>query len=225
MTAPTAISPATISRGLADDQVTAPDAKEAAIIDAARETFLARGYDAASMDAIALSAGVSKRTVYNRFRSKEELFAAAITETCRRVLPVDAAAIEATLPPMAFVRAIARHFVRALLDTEALALRRLASFEAGRTPSLGVSYLEHGPAFMAASYAPLLQRLEKRGLLSLPDPDRAIWQLGALITEPLYTQMLLGAIPADLDAAIDAQIESGILAFWKLYGVGPQPQE
>ncbi len=72
-----------------ESAVEAVDEKEAAIIEAARETFLARGFDAASMDAIALNAGVSKRTVYNRFRSKEELFAAAITETCRRILPLD----------------------------------------------------------------------------------------------------------------------------------------
>ena len=75
------------------------DEKEAAILEAALTTFLAKGYDAASMDTIALTAGVSKRTVYNRFRSKEELFAATIDESCRRILPVDVDTIEHSLPP------------------------------------------------------------------------------------------------------------------------------
>jgi TetR/AcrR family transcriptional repressor of mexJK operon len=194
------------------------DEKEAAIIDAARKTFLARGFDAASMDAIALAAGVSKRTVYNRFRSKEELFAAAILETCRRILPVDIEDIEAHLPPQAFLREMARRFVHGILEPEAIALRRIASFEAGRTPSLGRSYLTHGPRWMATTCAPMLDRLSAKGFLHASLPAHAIWQLGALIAEPLYTEVLMGDVPADLDRAIDMQIDTGIKAFLAIYG-------
>lgn len=196
----------------------ARDAKEAAIIAAARATFLAHGYDAASMDQIALTAGVSKRTVYNRFRSKEELFAAAIEESCRQILPVDIAAIEASLSAEQFVSEIAHAFLRGVLAPEALALRRIAAFEAGRNPALGRTYLAHGPAYMAATFTPILARIARREGLKIGDVETAIYQLGALISEPLYTETLLGAAPADLDAAIDAQIESGIAAFWRIYG-------
>lgn len=194
------------------------DAKEAAIVAAARETFLAHGYDSASMDQIALAAGVSKRTVYNRFRSKEELFAAAIEESCRQILPVDAAAIEASLSAEQFVSEMAHAFLRGVLAPEALALRRIAAFEAGRNPALGKTYLAHGPAYMAATYAPILERIAKREGLKIDDVETAIYQLGALISEPLFTEALLGAAPANLDAAIDEQIASGIRAFWRIYG-------
>mgnify|MGYP001340746545 CR=1 FL=1 len=196
----------------------ADDLKEAAIIDGARKTFLARGFDAASMDAIALMAGVSKRTVYNRFRSKEELFAAAINDTCQRILPLDVETIEASLPPKEFIRQMSRLFLKAILAPEAIALRRIAAFEAARKPSLGRSYLEHGPRWMVKTCTPMLERLKARGALRVDNVERAIWQLGALLTEPLYTEVLMGAAPADLDAAIDAQIESGLGAFMKLYG-------
>ncbi len=195
----------------------ARDQKEAAIIDAARETFLAHGYDAASMDQIALAAGVSKRTVYNRFRSKEELFAAAIEETCRSILPVDIAAIEASLSTEQFVREMAHAFLEGVLTPEALSLRRIAAFEAGRNPSLGRSYLEHGPAFMAATFAPILARTTKREGIEIDDVEAAIYQLGALISEPLYTEMLLGVTPKDLKLAINEQIERGLKAFWRIY--------
>lgn len=52
--------------------------KHNAIIDAAIREFQAVGYDQTSMDRIADSAGASKRTVYNHFASKEELFQAAL---------------------------------------------------------------------------------------------------------------------------------------------------
>lgn len=194
------------------------DAKEAAIIAAACATFLANGYDSASMDQIALTAGVSKRTVYNRFRSKEELFAAAIEETCRQILPVDIAAIEASMSAEAFVNKMAHAFLKGVLAPEALALRRIAAFEAGRNPGLGKSYLAHGPAYMAATFAPALERIAKREGFEIEDVETAIYQLGALISEPLYTEVLLGLTPKDLDKAIDNQIASGIKAFWRIYG-------
>ena len=194
------------------------DPKEAAIIEAARKTFLANGYDGASMDEIALTAGVSKRTVYNRFRSKEELFAAAIDEMCRRILPVDLAAIEASRTTEQFVNEMAHVFMHGILQPDALSLRRIAAFEAGRNPALGRTYLEHGPAYMAATFAPVLARAAKREGIDIPDVEAAIYQLGALISEPLYTEVLLGATPGDLSAAIDRQIASGLEAFWRIYG-------
>ena len=50
------------------------DRKREAIMRAAVDEFRTAGYEATSMDRIAAAAGVSKRTVYNHFPSKEELF-------------------------------------------------------------------------------------------------------------------------------------------------------
>ena len=51
------------------------DRKREAIVAAAIAEFRANGFEVTSMDKIAATAGVSKRTVYNHFPSKEELFA------------------------------------------------------------------------------------------------------------------------------------------------------
>ena len=48
--------------------------KRAAIIEGAESVFVEMGYDLASMDLIAKKAGVSKKTIYNHFGSKENLF-------------------------------------------------------------------------------------------------------------------------------------------------------
>ena len=51
------------------------DRKRAAIVQAAVAEFRARGFEATSMDQVAATAEVSKRTLYNHFASKEALFA------------------------------------------------------------------------------------------------------------------------------------------------------
>src|SRR5262245_46611359 len=57
--------------------------KRRQILEGARHMFLAQGFDAASMGAIARQAGVSKGTLYVYFKSKEELFEAIVEEQCR----------------------------------------------------------------------------------------------------------------------------------------------
>src|SRR5579862_2413366 len=59
------------------------DARRRAILEVGREVFLAQGYAATSMSEIAAKLGGSKGTLYNYFRSKEELFSAFITDTCQ----------------------------------------------------------------------------------------------------------------------------------------------
>ncbi len=45
-----------------------------AIIDAAERLFLERGFGSVSMDELAEAAGVARRTLYNQFANKEEIF-------------------------------------------------------------------------------------------------------------------------------------------------------
>lgn len=50
---------------------------EQAVLDAARRVFAEKGYDGASVDAVAAAAGLTKGAVYSRFANKEALFVAA----------------------------------------------------------------------------------------------------------------------------------------------------
>jgi TetR/AcrR family transcriptional regulator, regulator of autoinduction and epiphytic fitness len=52
--------------------------KRARILEGAIDVFISMGYELASMDKCAETAGVSKRTVYNHFGSKENLFQAIV---------------------------------------------------------------------------------------------------------------------------------------------------
>ena len=64
-------------------------AKRRAMLDAAIREFQAHGYDGASMDAIAASSDVSKRTLYNHFPSKDALIAAYLERRFVHARPSD----------------------------------------------------------------------------------------------------------------------------------------
>ena len=61
-----------------------------AIIEAAARLFLERGFGSVSMDDLAKAAGVARRTLYNQFASKEEIF--------RQVLLIVSRLFEDALP-------------------------------------------------------------------------------------------------------------------------------
>ncbi len=69
---PTRAKPAS-TRGSADD-------KQARILVAARTVCARMGYEAATMEAVAAEARVSKGTLYNFFESKEDLFLATVLQ-------------------------------------------------------------------------------------------------------------------------------------------------
>ncbi len=61
------------------------------IVEAAERLFLQRGFGPVSMDELAEAAGVARRTLYNQFASKEEIF--------REMLRGVSAQLEDAFPP------------------------------------------------------------------------------------------------------------------------------
>ena len=67
------------------------------ILAAADKLFYAQGIRAVGVDTIAAEAGVSKRTLYNHYPSKDALIAAYLTARFRQIAPSDAPAKEQIL--------------------------------------------------------------------------------------------------------------------------------
>ncbi|WP_167225597.1 TetR/AcrR family transcriptional regulator [Massilia rubra] len=110
------------------------DRKRLAILTAAAEQFRSLGFEASSMDKIAANAGVSKRTVYNHFPSKDELFA----ETLVALFERSAAGLDLPYRSDASLRAQLTELmtikVRAMADQDFLDLARVAIAEAMHQP-------------------------------------------------------------------------------------------
>jgi AcrR family transcriptional regulator len=105
------------------------------ILDAAKATFLTIGYRATSMDLVAERAGVTKRTIYNNFKSKELLLEAVIDGTIARLSDR-----LAPLPPDATQPKLLR-FAETLIELMcwdgAIGVQRLLIAEAESFPKLG----------------------------------------------------------------------------------------
>jgi len=67
------------------------------ILAAADKLFYEQGIRAVGVDTIAAEAGVSKRTLYNYYRTKDDLIAAYLTGRFRQIAPSDAPAREQIL--------------------------------------------------------------------------------------------------------------------------------
>jgi AcrR family transcriptional regulator len=59
--------------------------KKAAFIDAAERLFIQKGFENTSIDEVAKEAGLTKRTLYQYFNSKEDLFYAVTVEGARQL--------------------------------------------------------------------------------------------------------------------------------------------
>ncbi len=136
------------------------DRKRAAVVQAAIAEFRANGFDATSMDRVAATAGVSKRTVYNHFPSKDDLFAQILQELWDCSKEVDATAYRPGLPLRAQLVELLTQKMALLRDPYFLDLARVAIAEAIHTPERARSMVaklgekeEGGAAFVRAAQA------------------------------------------------------------------------
>jgi TetR/AcrR family transcriptional repressor of mexJK operon len=169
--------------------------KRQAIVDAALEIFLARGFEA-GIDLIAQRAGVSKVTIYNHFGSKKELFFAVIHDALTEALGPTTSALEKSLAESDDLREIlvktARGWVAGMAQPQVLALRTLVASEAQRFPELGQAWKANGPGPASAILADEFRKRIHAGELDIPDIEVALIQLYALVLYPHFTHIAYG---------------------------------
>ncbi len=91
-------------------QVALSEFRCAEILEAARKVFALKGFNAATMDEIAETAGVAKGTVYLYFKSKREIYLAAVRQGFASVTEQTRSNMEAAGTPAEKLRAfIATH--------------------------------------------------------------------------------------------------------------------
>jgi len=156
------------------------DRKREAIVQAAIAEFRAAGFDATSVDKVAARAEVSKRTLYNHFPSKDELFA----EILRVLWHSSASRVElpyrADAPLDEQLLALVMHKMAVLSDDNFLDLARVAIAAALHSPARAKDMISR----LGQKEGELLtwiRAAQKAGRLKAGDPALAVQQLESLV--------------------------------------------
>jgi len=194
-----------------------PVGKAEAILAAAEQAFLAAGFGAVTMDAIARDAGVSKATVYAHFAGKEELFGAVVARVSERRFggfsaeALDPADIEASLTTIAI------RFLDLVLSPEGIAVNRIIVGEVTRFPVLGELFWAAGPERTRAQIEAFLRRADKVGSLAVDDARLAAEQFVALVRGEIHLRRLLHLDPVPDAAGLAKAANQAVATFLRSY--------
>jgi AcrR family transcriptional regulator len=171
-----------------------------AVVDAAQTLFLERGFGAVSMDELAEVAGVARRTLYNQFTSKEEIF--------REMLGRVSAQLEDALPPgietSGTVEEVLRLIGRAILklhrSPEYLGFLRMVVADSRQFPWIAKAFA----AVMDPQTERLMRYLVQQtmlGVLDCENPTVAAHQFMGILNEFTLWPWMMGRkslpVPAD----------------------------
>ncbi|MFJ2483422.1 TetR/AcrR family transcriptional regulator [Pseudomonas sp. NPDC087598] len=175
------------------------DRKREAIIQAAIAEFRDNGFEITSMDKIAATAGVSKRTVYNHFPSKEELFAEILNQLWTRISAEQSVTYRPDQPLRDQLRQMLQAKVQMMADENFLTLARVAIAAAIHSPERAQNMVERmGEREEALTV--WIRAAQADGRLKPVDPEFAAHQVqGLLKTFGFWPQMSLGQPPLDAD--------------------------
>jgi AcrR family transcriptional regulator len=200
------------------------DAKRRAIIDVAREVFVAQGYAATSMSEIAAKVGGSKGTLYNYFRSKEELFSAFIVETCQG----RAVAMFDDLLPFGEAGDLRENMIAlgvALMELvqsdDIVALHRLVVAEAGRFPEIGQLFYEAGPQKGETRFADFFRTAIEAGQAPPEDPAEMGQRLKDLVMSDVFQRHMWGVSKPMTAGQLHEHVARSVDIFMRAYGIVP----
>lgn len=195
-------------------------ARRDAILDVAREVFSREGYAAASMSDIASRLGGSKGTLYNYFRSKEELFRAHVQERCLCSAKAMFSEPLAGDDPIDVLAGVAEKLLTYILSDEAVAFYSLVVAEAQRYPEIGRAFFESGPLLGTRRVAEYLEQLRSAGTIKAQDCFLAAEDFVALMQNGLYRRRILNMMPAPCPDEIRRESRRITETFLRAYRVG-----
>lgn len=173
------------------------------ILGVASAEFINHGYAAASVARIASEAGVSKKTIYARYPTKDALLVAVVTDLVSRLHErVIAAMNTAQGDPHHVLTSFGTQVAQGWTEPEEIGLYRLIISEATRFPQMSSIYRDAMRRFRG-TLADYLRQQNDLGTLTIPDPDAASHQFGMLVYGEIREDALLGdTVTEDVIAAV-----------------------
>lgn len=191
--------------------------KNRQIVDAATQVFLEDGFSAASIDRIVERAGVSKRTLYNYYQSKEEIFIDVMEQQLGAFYKYFEPAQPAVRTLEGELRQIGNDLLAIANAPETLAIFRNIAAEAQRFPSLASRFLEESCEKVIEGLAALLLRDAAQAGLRIDDTQEAAEHFLDLLGGAAYNRVVFGTEPPMNRKKIKARTEQALRFFFKVY--------
>lgn len=202
-------APATqIKRGRKFDQV----------VEGARQVFLEDGFEGASVDDIARSAGVSKATLYSYFSDKRLLFMEVATSECRRQADLAIDAIDMDAAPREVLTGTAERMITFFLSEFGQRVFRIVIAETGRFPEIGKEFWENGPARAREVMMEYYRRAIARGELQIDDLELAADQFAELCKADIFPRLIMGLDATFTEAETRRVVDGAVDMFMARYG-------
>jgi AcrR family transcriptional regulator len=191
--------------------------KAESILAAASRTFLAGGFGAVSMDAIAREAGVSKATVYAHFSDKEELFGAMVGRVCERHFETFSASELDPCDVRDSLMTLGRRFLELVLSPDAIAVHRIIVAEVTRFPALGEVFWRAGPERTLGQIEAFMRSAAAARSLEIADTRLAAEQFVGLMRGENHLRHLLRLEPAPSESRIRDAVEGAVDTFMRAF--------
>jgi AcrR family transcriptional regulator len=196
--------------------------KRAVIVDAALKAFLKAGYAEASVNRIAAAAGVSIKTLYRHYESKDDLFSAVMQAAFGKSPGGDSDEQDEppptwyALPPAEALPQAGAEYLRHVLSQDQLALYRVVVRDAHRFPELGRRYRELTTGTRGAIFIRYLDLWADREGWIVRDKQTATDVFAGLLKAGIFDDALLGPRQPLDDEIVDqaqAAAQSMLLLF------------
>jgi len=199
-----------------------PDADDSprrlAILGAAFNVLMERGYAGASTLEIARRAKVSKRELYAEFGSKSGILEALITSTSMRMqVPLVTADFADLAGFITVLSAYGSTALAELTSAPVVAVNRLAAAEATRSPELGRLLDKRGREANRRALIALMETAQAAGVLSAGDPAVPAGQFFYLLTSDLLLRLVLGVAKAPTAREIKRRVDAAVDAVLRLH--------
>ncbi|MEM9580460.1 MAG: TetR/AcrR family transcriptional regulator [Pseudomonadota bacterium] len=190
-------------------------ARETAILKAALEVFSQAGFSGATMEAVALSAGISKPTLYQYFDNKTALFDAMMqSKRLQMALAID---LPADGDMVAQLYRFCMGYARTVMRPDMLSLARLIIGEAQRFPEIGRAYQAAGPDKLLDDITQYLAARQTAGHLSFDDARMAAEDLWGLVLSAPRTRALHDPAITYSEDELQGFVHSGLKVFLRAY--------
>lgn len=161
--------------------------RHAELLDRALDMFLDKGYELTTIEAIAASVNMTKRTVYARYTDKAALFRAAVQQAIEHwIVPDETLRSLETDDLESTLIAIARMRIAHVMTPQGMKLQRIINTESYRFPDIFNAAYEQTSKPVITFLANLLRRHAAKGTVNATRPHMAaIAFLSVVVSGPL----------------------------------------